>query len=305
MVDLNEILVFTSVVREGSFTRAAKKLGLPKSTASERVSSLETRLGVKLLERSTRSLELTPVGSAYYEQCAQIIAAAEEADASASEATGVPRGRLRIGCSSIIAELILGRVATQFSAKYPLVDIELVISDGPPDMNAPQFDVWVQTRGSVGPNMIAHRIGKAIRVCYASPKYLAARGAPKSVRALGEHSWIVVGRHPEQTLSFTSRGQVDHLAIRGRFVVNSLHIAADAAAAGAGLVMLPSFVVADRVRAGELVPVLESWKVDINDINVVYAATQKSILRLRLFVEMLLAQARSGMPWNIADESGD
>jgi DNA-binding transcriptional LysR family regulator len=297
MIDLNEILIFARVAHEGSFTRAAKQLGLPKSTVSERVSSLEARLGVKLLDRSTRGLRLTPVGSAYFEECTRIISAAERADASASEVTQVPRGRLRIGGPHLFTHLVLGRFVTRFAIEYPDVEIEFVISDVFREMKPPLCDLVVQTRGSLDPSLIARRIGSTPRRCYASPKYLKANGTPETIEALREHKWIIFGADPEETVKLISKGRVESFTVRGRFTVNSIFVAADAAVAGAGIVILPSFLVADRVRAGELTPVLESWTTAASEIHIVYAPAQQSVLRVRLFVEMLLAEARAEMPW--------
>ena len=180
MQDLNEIAIFARVVKEESFTKAARALGLPKSTVSERVSRLEERLGVRLLERTTRHVRPTAAGAAYYERAARVVAEIEEANAAVTDIHRSPKGLLRIGSPLLFGHAFLGDFVAEFLVAHPEVEVELIVADRRFDVVEEGLDLAVHVIGPIEASLIARKIGSAERMCVASPAYLAQREPPKA-----------------------------------------------------------------------------------------------------------------------------
>jgi len=297
MQDLNEIAIFARVVKEESFTKAARSLGLPKSTVSERVSRLEERLGVRLLERSTRHVRPTAAGAAYYERAARVVAEIEEANAAVTDIHRSPKGLLRIGSPLLFGHAFLGDFVAEFLVAHPEVEVELIVADRRFDVVEEGLDLAVHVLGPIEASLIARKIGSAERMCVASPAYLNRREHPKAPKDLLEHSCLVSSNDRRATWIFSKEGRSESIAIQGRYSVNSVQLALSAALRGAGIAVLPAFFCVEAVRAGHLLPVLEGWSPGRSEIHVVYPGSRHLSARVRLFIDALIDRFTRLPPW--------
>ena len=297
MQDLNEIAIFARVVREQSFTKAARALGLPKSTVSDRVSRLEERLGVRLIERTTRHVRPTAAGAAYYERAARVVAEIEEANAAVTDIHRSPKGLLRVASPLLFGHAFLGEFVADFLVKYPDIEIELIVADRRFDVVEEGLDLAIHVLGTIEASLIARKIGSADRVCVASPQYLTAHEAPCSPKDLLKHSCLVTSNDRRANWLFTKEGRSEAIAVQGRYSVNSVQLALTAALRGAGIAVLPTFFCAEAIRAGLLSPVLEGWTLGRSDIHVVYPGSRHLSARVRLFVDALIERFTALPPW--------
>ena len=297
MQDLNEIAIFARVVKEESFTKAAHALGLPKSTVSERVSRLEERLGVRLLERTTRHVRPTAAGAAYYERASRVVAEIEEANAAVTDIHRSPKGLLRVGSPLLFGHAFLGEFVAEFLVTHPEVEVELIVADRRFDVVEEGLDLAVHVIGPIEASLIARKIGSAERMCVASPAYLAQRELPRSPKDLLQHSCLVSSIDRRATWMFSKDGHSESIAIQGRYSVNSVQLVLNAALRGAGIAVLPAFFCAEALRAGHLSPVLEGWSLGHSEIHVVYPGSRHLSARVRLFVDALVDRFTRLPPW--------
>ena len=298
-MDLNDIVVFTKVVETRSFTGAADQLGLPKSTVSRKLAQLEERLGVRLVQRTTRKLALTDIGQAYYERCARIVADVAAAEQLVTDMQATPRGRVRVTAPIDISTRYLGGIVAGFVAANPDVTVELEASDRIVDLIEEGFDVAVRFGALPESTLIARRLCKIESLLVATPAYLTRRGTPATVEELDEHdrvlftpnarvqSWTLV--HGEATYEFGRPA---------RFGSNNVGAVRGAVLAGAGISVLAEFMVADDIAAGRLVPVLPAWRNRPTDAHAVYPARQNLPPRLTLFLDHL-ARSLDPAPWAV------
>lgn len=297
MQDLNEIAIFARVVREESFTKAARALGLPKSTVSERVSRLEERLGVRLLERTTRHVRPTAAGAAYYERAARVVAEIEEANAAVTDTHRTPKGLLRLGAPLLFGHAFLGDFVAEFLVRHPEVEIELIVADRRFDVVEEGLDLAIHVLGPIEPSLVARRIGTAERLCVASPSYFEHRNAPQVPKDLLKHSCLVTSNDRRANWLFSKDGRSESIAVQGRYSVNSVQLALTAALRGAGVSVLPAFFCAQALRAGHLTHVLADWSLPRSDIHVVYPGSRHLSARVRLFVDALVDRFTHLPPW--------
>src|SRR5450432_3748982 len=190
-MDLNHVAVFIRVVELESFTAAAKQLGLPKSSVSRTVTRLEEDLGVRLLQRTTRTLHLTEAGHAYYERARVALTGLEEAASAATDMSTVPRGVVRVTAPGDLGVLNLADIVWRFSRAYPLVHIELSLSSRFVDLVAEGFDLAVRAGKLTDSTLIARKIGSDSLGIFAAQSYLKRRGRPKAFSALTEHDCVL------------------------------------------------------------------------------------------------------------------
>ncbi|HEX5747181.1 MAG TPA: LysR family transcriptional regulator [Archangium sp.] len=298
MVDLNEMQLFVRVVREQGFTRAAKALGMPKSTVSERISRLEERLGVRLLHRTTRSVQATEVGQAYYEECTRIIAQAEEADARVRDASTAPRGLVRVTAPQLFGQAFLGTAVAEFLARYPETEVELVLTDRKVDLVEEGFDLAIRAVGDTDASLVMRKLGDADLLCCASPRYLRAHGTPATPEALSSLACIVFGTSRQgHTWSFEREGETRRVRIRARYAVNSFPLVRQAALAGLGIAHVPRFLCSEELRTGKLVPVLEEWSTGQSTLRALYPSRRHLSAAVRALLDLLVERFARQPPW--------
>jgi DNA-binding transcriptional LysR family regulator len=293
MADLNDIVVFARVARERSFTKAARALGMPKSTVSERVARLETKLGVRLLERTTRSLRLTPSGTAYFARVSRIVQELDDAESAVTAAHAMPRGLLRVGSPLLFAQVFLADVVSEYLARYPDVQVEMVVADRAFDLLEEGLDVAVHVLGAMDAQHVARKLGIGERQCVASPSYLDLTGKPAVPSDLSAHDCLVNGPTRRLTWTFDKAGASQAVAIVARYAVSSVELVHRAALAGHGIAVLPSFLCANDLERGKLVRVLDGWSPGEVSVHLVYPSGRHLSARVRAFVDLVVERLPS------------
>ena len=259
---LSETSAFAAVLEQRSFAKAAKQLGLSPARTSELVRKLEERLGVRLIERTTRSVAPTMAGEHLLERLRPVLDDYKAAIEAAYEYGDKPAGRLRLAVATPAAELVLAPVIAPFLSLYPEIGLEISVNNEPIDIVAGRYDAGVQPGERVAADMIAVRIsGEMPRAVVASPAYLAKRGVPKTPQELTAHSCIRFRLHSGVLLPwcFSKRRRTFDVHVEGRLIINGTGIGLQAAADGLGLIQIHPAYVAEELEAGRLVKVLEDW----------------------------------------------
>jgi len=283
-VDLALVPAFIEVVRAGSFTKAAKALGLPKSTVSRHVSRLEEGLGALLLVRTTRSLRLTEVGEAFYHRVATALDSVEEAAREVAEQRAVPQGLLRISVPSDYERL--APIVASFLRRYPEVSIEVDVSAGMMDLVAEGYDLAIRAGRLRDSSLIARKLATVEFHLCASPSYLEAHGEPRTVSELSDHSCVLFRpQHGVSRWALTGPDGVEQVDVRGTLWVGDLLFARAAAVAGLGISLLPSSLFAPGLG---LVRVLPNHMQPAGAVHIVYPASRHVPAKVRAFRDHLL-----------------
>lgn len=277
-----DMLLFAAVVREGSFTRAARLRGITKQTVSERIARLEEQLGVRLLERTTRRLRVTDAGAAYYERCAAIAAQIDEANSEVQQRQIEPVGLLRVSAPLLYGRRFLAPIVAGYLGRYPRTRIEVVLADRRVDLIEEGLDLAVRIGNLDDSSLAARKLGEGHLYYVASPRFLAAHGTP-SVRELG--SARCVGVRPFETWAV---GGVT-VKLEPVLVVNDLEVACDAVIAGVGIARLPAIVCREAVRDGRLQVLFGPDPALLQPVYAIYPSRRYLPAKVRLFVEALAA----------------
>jgi LysR family transcriptional regulator for bpeEF and oprC len=306
---LHEIEVFLRVVELGSFTAAAHALSLPKSRATTAVQSLEARLGVRLLHRTTRKLSLTTEGTAFYEESGRLLRDLSELEAGLGRASSSLRGRLRVDVPAASGRQVIAPALPGFFARYPHIALELGSTDRPVDLLTEGIDCVIRGGDLHDDSLVARKLGELPVVTCAAPSYLAQYGTPKSPEDLGGH-YFVNFFSPRTGRVF----EVDWKKGAREVVLRPPHWVAanDAdtwvalAVAGLGLVQTPySAGVRNLVKQGALVRLFSSWESEPLAVSVLYPKTKHVSAKVRAFVEWVIEvyQEESRLAWEALTES--
>nr|MBA3818185.1 LysR family transcriptional regulator [Deltaproteobacteria bacterium] len=283
-MDLNDIVVFTKVVEMKSFTGAAEQLGLPKSTVSRKLAQLEERLGVRLVQRTTRKLALTDIGQAYYERCSRIVADVQSAEQLVTDMQATPRGRVRITASIDLSTRYLGAIVAEYLAAHGDVFVELEATDRVVDLIEEGFDVGIRLGTLPESTLIARKLCSLGAVLCATPAYLAKRGTPTTVEELDEHDRVLFTPSPRtQTWTLVNGDETYDFGRPARFASNNISAVHNAALSGTGIALMTDFMVACDIANGTLVRLLPEWHGSTIDVHAVYPARQNLPPRLVLF----------------------
>lgn len=296
-MDLNAVHLFVMVVETGSFRGAARKLGVPKSTVSRKLSELESRLGLRLLHRTTRKVALTEAGQTYYQQCAPAVGALTEAERALAQTQAVPRGLLRISTPPTFGHLFLADILLDFMRAYPEVQAQVDLSDRHVDLLTEGFDVAIRG-GSLPDSSLVQRPLGVTRVKYcASPDYLAARGVPETPHDLAGHDCILYNSQTNSAQwDFQERRGLMRMTVRGRFAANSFALIRDAALVGMGIARLPSFLTWKDEREGRLRSVLDAYSPAPMRLQAVYPTARHLSMKVRVFLDFLVERLNPP-PW--------
>lgn len=279
---------FARVVELGSFTKAAASLNLPKATVSAQVQALEARLRVKLLNRTTRHVSVTPDGAAYYERAVRLLSELEEAEAAVSQATQIPRGRLRIDLPGTVARRIVIPALPDFFQRFPEIDLEVGCTDRPVDLIQEGVDCTIRV-GNVGdPSLVARRIGDLHVLTCATPAYLNQHGRPGKPADLERHQLVKffsVKTGKEYEFDFEKDGKKTVVNGIRRVAVNDGEAYIAAGLAGIGVVQLPSFLVQEEIASGQLEVVLGEYLSDPMPVYIVYPQNRHLSIRVRAFAQ--------------------
>ncbi|APR78953.1 Transcriptional regulator, LysR family protein [Minicystis rosea] len=287
---LNGVAVFVEAAEAGSFALAAERLGLSRSAVGKTIGRLETRLGTRLFHRTTRSQSLTEDGQVFYERCVRALGEIEAAETALESGRLAPAGRLRVSVPVLFGRRCVAPILLDLARAHPRLELDLSFSDRPVDLVEDGFDLAV--RNGALPNhtgLVARRlVGQRMTVC-AAPAYLDARGQPSSLEAIAEHELLAYGRGLKmRTWLFPDdAGQVREVAIRSRIRFDDLEAIADAAVAGLGLAWLPTWLIRDRVRRGELVHVLADVPGLVYDTHALWPQAPHLPTRVRAAIDAL------------------
>jgi len=285
--DLNAAHLFVEVVQRGSFTGAARALGLPKSTLSRRIGELETRLGARLLQRTTRSLSLTDLGAAYFERVHRIVSDLGEAEAAVLDAQSTPRGVLRLTAPPDLGMVLLPRALPEFSQKYPEVELVLDLSGRRMDLVAEGFDVALRAGHHLDGSVIGKVIATSSTALYASPAYLEKRGVPSRLEDLTSHDCLVFGSTPERKWSFEHEGRTDEVMVHGRVAIQDYGYLLLTTLSGAGIAPLSDMLVGPDLHRGRLQRVLPEHTQAQETLYVVYPSRTFLPAKTRAFVDFI------------------
>ncbi|MBB3143713.1 DNA-binding transcriptional LysR family regulator [Phyllobacterium trifolii] len=298
MLDLNDIVVFARVIEAGSFTAAARLLGMPKTTVSRRVAALEREVGVRLLQRTTRSLNVTDAGRLYYEQSSQALRTIEDANLQLAEARAEPSGIVRISAPVGFGGHFLSSAIFDFLATYPKTKVELCLTDDTLNLVENGIDLAFRTGILPDSTLIARKLGSTHRVLCASPDYLARHGVPLVPADLARHHcviagpsianlhWVLEGLHGQETV-----------AVSGRFAANEMQAVTAAAIAGYGIAQIPYQAAAAPIKDGRLRRVLDDYTTSVGGLHVVYPSSRHLSPLVKAFIEFAADR------WNAASEN--
>ncbi|HBI69393.1 MAG TPA: LysR family transcriptional regulator [Massilia sp.] len=283
---LDAMALFVQVAHAGSFTAAASVTGLPKSTVSQRVAELETALGVRLLHRTTRRLSLTAAGQVYLTHCETMLDAAHAADAAISRLRDEPAGNLRLTAPEASGILLLPPLLAAFHARYPAVSVECVITDAHLDLVAERIDLALRTGQLGDSSFVSRRVGTVRRVLVASPGYLQQHGTPAQAADLSRHQLLLHDVLPEWPLQ--SDGRIVHIPALGAALrANNLNTLRGLAIAGAGIALLPWFMVRDALESGSVQLVLPEHPPTDNSYYAVYPGRSHRPAALSALLEFI------------------
>jgi DNA-binding transcriptional LysR family regulator len=289
--------VFTKVVDTKSVTGAAEQLGLPKSTVSRRLAQLEERLGVRLVQRTTRKLALTEIGEAYYLRCARIVSDVAAAEQLVTDMQATPRGRVRVTSTVDFSMHYLGPIVATFLAEHPDINVELHGTDRVVDLIEEGFDVAVRFGALGESSLVARRLCSVSLALCAAPSYIAKHGAPAHIEELDAHDHLVFTPGPRKQAWTLLCGEATFEFGRpARFASNMVRAVRAHALAGSGVACLPDYMIATDLAAGALVRVLPDWATQPADIHAVITTRNNLPPRLARFLDHL-ARALNPPPW--------
>jgi len=289
MDQIQAMRVFGRVVETGSFTRAAESLDMPKGSATKLLQQLETRLKVKLLNRTTRRVTVTPDGAAYYERASRLLNDLDEMEAAMTLAQGKPGGRLRVDVGSSIASQIIIPALPDFYRRYPDIQLDLGVGDRPVDLISDNVDCVIRGGELTEQSLVARRIANMALVSVATPAYLAANGAPAHPLDLEDRHTVINFFSPRTGRLFANVFEKDgeriEVAGRHKLSVNEGNAYLAAALAGLGIAQIARFQAAPHVASGALVEILPEWHHPLIPLHVVYPPNRHLSARVRAFVE--------------------
>ncbi len=300
MQDLNDLLYFAEVVDRGGFAAAGRSLGLPKSKLSRRIADLEARLGVRLLQRTTRKLSLTAVGEQLHRHCVALRENAQAADNVVALAVSEPSGLLRIACPVTLAQTTVGPLLPLFLERYPRVRVEMRVSNRVVDLVDEGVDVALRVRQTLDDSgsLVVKRLALSHTVMVASPAQLARQGTPDSLEALQTMDTVSMSAH-DGLASWTlvgPDGQTRQFSHRPRVVADDLLSLQYAVRQGTGIGMLPDYLCRDDLRQGHLQQLLPGWATPPGIFHAVFPSRRGLVPSVRAFLDLLADHvARGGL----------
>ncbi len=289
MDQIQSIRVFARVVEAGTFTKAAESLDLPKGTVTKMVQHLESRLKVKLLNRTTRRVTVTPDGAAYYERTARVLNDLDDIEASMTNAQASPSGRLRVDVGTSVAQHIIIPALADFYRRYPDIQLDLGVSDRAVDLIADNVDCVIRGGELLDQSLVARRVANMALMTVASPAYLHAHGTPTHPDQLGGEHTMLNYFSPRNGRPFINEfekdGQTVEITGPTRLSVNESNAMIAAVLAGLGVAQMGAFTAVPLIERGELVQVLADWSTHTIPLYVVYPPNRHLSAKVRAFVE--------------------
>jgi DNA-binding transcriptional LysR family regulator len=294
--------VFAKVVESGSFAGAAARLGISASMVTLHVKELEERLGVRLLNRTTRKVSLTETGRAYYERCTRLLADLEETEQAVSDMHAAPRGELRVNATPTFGILQLAPAIADFTTRFPAISVELMLSLRIADLIEEGFDVAVRVEELPDSSLIARQLAPCRMVVCGAPSYFEKHGKPRTPADLTAHNCLTVAG---TGLSYycawhltAADGTTLNISPMGNLRTNSGAVLIVSALAGHGLACLPTYLVGDALQSGRLVTVLDDYMGPPYTLRALYPHNRYLSAKVRAFVDFLAARFGQDPPWD-------
>lgn len=288
------IETFVTVVREGSFSAAARRLDVSPSHISRQVAELEKRLGTPLIYRTTRSIRLSEAGEQYFEQCHQLLEGFLGAEEQIRQAQKEPTGSLRVTCATTFGERFLAPPLNDFVAQYPGIRLDLHLTNRQTDLVTEGYDLAVRMGSMKDSSLLSRRLCDRREYLCASPDYLQRHGMPHMLSELSDHNCLL-GSNPWWL--FMDNGQRRELKVTGNWRSNSGPALLDAVRKGLGIAQLPDYYVEPLLARGELVSMLERYRYPFSGVWLVYPQARQRSMKLKVLTDFLVDRFREGLPW--------
>lgn len=289
--DLNDLYFFAAVVEHGGFSAAGRALGVPKSRLSKRVAQLEERLGVRLLQRTTRRFVVTEVGERFYAHCRAVLEEAQAAQDAVDELRAEPRGVVRLSCPVSLTQTVLAHVLPDFLALYPKMQVRVVSSDRRVDVIGEGCDlaIRVRTKLDTDANLVIRSFGQSRTLLVASPGLLDTLGRPGKPDELAKLPGLSMREHEGSQVweLVGAAGQQVNVEMQARLITGDFAVLLEAARRGMGVTLLPDFVCAPAITRGDLEVVLPDWSVPEGIMHFVYPSRRGMLPGVRALVDFL------------------
>lgn len=297
MDHLTDIAVFVKVVESGSFTKTADELELSRAVISKYLSRLEERLGVRLLNRTTRRLSLTEAGAALYEGSRDALTKIEDAELAISELQREPRGRLKVNVPVSFGMLHLAPALPEFLAEFPGITVDMTMEDRMVDLVHEGYDLAIRVAHLADSALVARKLAPERLITCAAPEYLAKHGVPETPEELADHNCILYSYSPAVWRYTAPDGKEIAAPVRGNLRVNNGIAQREAALRGLGIVILPTFYLGECIREGLLKVVLTDYKTDELGVYAVYPQRKYLSPKVRAFIEFFAKRFEPTPPW--------
>lgn len=300
MQDLNEMAIFAVVVSSGSFTKAAEKLKLPKSTVSRKVSQLEKRVGVRLINRTTRNLKPTETGKLYYSQCLKMLEQAEEADRIVNNMQAEPSGLLRISTPLAFGTPFFISAIKQFLELYPKVNIEIIADNKQIDLLEQEVDIAFRIGPLSDSSLIARNLGTARLSLCATPEYLQINGIPRSIKDLEHHICIT---HPTAPWVFQTANGPSAFYPPSRMIANDMEMIRKMVKEGFGIGAVPQILISDELRDKSLTTLLPDMPFQERTFYLVYPSRREPPSKVVAFTDFIFSNCQPVAPWEMLNDT--
>lgn len=294
--DLNDLRFFVEVVEHGGFSAAGRALGVPKSRLSNRVAKLEERLGVRLLQRTTRRFVVTDVGERFLAHCKAMIEQAEAARDVVEELRSEPCGWIRLSCPISLAPTVMAELVPEFLARYPKMQVRLLVSDRRVDLIGEAFDIAIRVRNVIDTDatLVLRTIGQSRVILVASPGFLEHHGTPRSPQELAPLPLLSMRELDGlQALDLAGpAGEREQVRMQPRLVCGSFPVLVNAAVRGIGVALVPDMTAAAAIARGELIEILPDWSMPEGIFHFVYPTRRGLLPGVRAMVDFLAERLR-------------
>lgn len=296
MKDLTNLALFAHVIEHGSFSAAARQLAMPKSTLSRRIADLEEELGVRLLNRTTRKLYLTDVGREFLVHCQTVVAAANAAEQVTQFVQEKPRGKVRLSSPYLISQSLLVQILPEFMQRFPDVAIDLVMTNKPVNLIEQQVDIALRVRPHMEESsLIGRELLPSAQALYAAPELIKQHGVAEHPTDL--ITWPALSMHHSsgryQWQLAHATGEQVTVSYQAKLITDDAWVLREAAAAGQGVVALPTYLCREYVAMGKLQRVLPEWRMPVGKLHLVYPYRRGLLPAVRSLIDFLVEKMPS------------
>ncbi len=292
MSHINDMMVFTAVVDAMNMTKAGETLGMSAAVVSKRILNLENRLGVRLLNRSTRRMTTTEEGDVYYHRCKDILEQIENTELALTGMQKQPKGILKVSAPASFGRKHISPVLGKFLSLYPKIDLQLQLTDKVIDIIEQGFDVAIRIGRLEDSNLVAKKLSPNCRVLCASPAYLRQFGTPQHPNDLADHScllFVPIGTN-YQTWRFSHNQQTIKVRVKGRIVTNNGEVLRDGVLAGLGIAQKSTWDIGEDIKKGNIIRILDDYSLGQTDIYALYPHRLYMSSKVRVWVDFLAEQ---------------